>query len=376
MKASPFSVLVAAMSAIVQHDEAALAASLERVPPEQLLGQSIRHKCTGLLYEGLAASTIRTEPARALLRGTRGFAQTALLEAPAVRAQLEELSNALGNAAIPHAPLKTGARLLDGERVAEVTPIFDLDILIPEGREKHALAALARIGYVVQPGPFFAGPKHLAGYRRFHHHLEPLAAEGLPKIVELHWALAMPWCFSLPLTWRSLRPCLENRTRERPYEFRLSPFAAALHLVIHGTGIYRLYDTVILALALRREPSLGERLQRALIEERVQPLGTAAVLLLAASMADIPLDENDATRAFLDWVYTREALPVSLHNRALYVDMWYGNGGSAHGTCTTMIARTLAKEAKWHGIYWGARYAASMAWGSVAAAFYSTRIRA
>ena len=358
------------MDAIVKTDEAALAVSLEMFPSQQLLSQAIRHKCTGLLFNALAASSIRSEAARELLRGSRLHAQGALRQAPAVRAQLDELSRALNERGVPHAALKTGARLQEGDNVAEVTPIFDLDVLIPEDRETDALAALAPIGYVAQPVASRRPSRFLAGYR-LHHHLSPLVAEGRPKTLELHRSFATPWRFSLPTNWIALRPHLKSRGSERPYEFRLNAFAAALHLIVHGTGMYRLYDTVILALDLRKAPELLTQLQSALIEERIQPLGTNAVLALAASMAGIPLEQSDRTRAFLDWVRRREGLPIPLYRRALYIDIWYGNGRSMRGSCTVMTATVFSKLAQWHGPTAAARYAASNAWGSIGAALYN-----
>jgi hypothetical protein len=365
MNPAPFSALVSAMGAAVQHDEPALGDTIEQVPAEQLLRQAIRHKCTGFLFDALTTSTIRTPRARELLRAAKPHAQTALLQAPAIRAQLTQLSNALSESGVPHAVLKTGARLQEGERIAELTPMCDLDVLVPDDRCADAVASLAQLGYA---------PERLADTARFirlHHHFAPLVAPDRPKPVEVHVALAAPWRFTLPATWRALLPYLEVRDPSRPYELRLNAFAGALHLVLHGAGIYRLYDAVLLATEIRKEPDLAGRLQRALSGEHIQPLDTNAMLALAARIAGIPFRESGRTRALLDWVVRRETLPLALRGRARWVDAWYGNGGSFRGTCTVLTARNLAKDAKWHGVLPAVRSAVGFALGSLGVAGYS-----
>lgn len=364
-----FSALVAAMSAIVQHDDAALAESLELTGVQLLVDQAIRHKCGSVLLDGVSRSSVRTPAARRIAQLLKPQAQAAVLQTPAVCAQIDELTETLRRARVPHALLKTGARLRKGDRLASMTCIADLDVLIRESDAAAASAALASVGYRPE------SHANAGYYGALHHHLEPLVSASRPKPVELHVALAKRWHFSVGTTWKSLERHLQADA-EHPYTYELDRVGMALHLVVHGSGLYRLYDTVLLALELQARPAMAQFLARLFEAERVQPVETQATLALAARIAGVKLRESREAGRLLQWVAKREALPLALRRRARFVDAWYGNGGRMRGVSAARLSADLAAYARMIGPLPATTCALGWAVGAVGVASYpASRLR-
>lgn len=364
-----FSALVAAMSAIVQDDDAALSESLELTEVQLLVDQAVRHKCEALLLDGVVRSAVRTPAARKIANLLKPQAQAAVLQTPAILAQIDELTDALSRARIPHALLKTGARIRKHDRLASMTSIADLDVLVRPCDARAATAALANVGYRPE------SHANAGYYGALHHHLEPLTSPTQPKPVELHVALAKRWHFSVGTTWTSLERHLQADP-EHPYTYELDRVGMALHLIVHGSGLYRLYDTVLLARELHARPAMAQYLQRLFEAERVQPVETQATLVQAARIAGVKLRESREAGRLLQWVARREALPLALRRRARFVDAWYGNGGRLRGVSAARLSADLAAYARMIGPLPATTCALGWAFGAVGVASYpASRLR-
>lgn len=89
---------------------------------------------------------------------------------------------------------------------------------------------------------------------------------------------------------------------------RLNDLGAALHLLLHGTGIYRFGDAVQVALILRRRPDLAATLAQITQAETIQRIPVQAVLYAACSLVGIELRIDDGVRAYAQWAFAREEL--------------------------------------------------------------------
>lgn len=362
-----FSALVASMTAIVQADDAALAEAIELCEPRRLVDQAVRHKCGSLLLDGIARSRVRSAAARAIVQPLKAQAQGAVVQNAPVRSQIEEIVGALASARIPHAFLKSGARLRNGDRLATMTCIADLDVLIRSCDAEAAVEALRGVGYV---------PESHANdgyYGSLHHHLEPLKSPAHPKPVELHVALAKRWHFSVGTTWEALQTYLQTDPKN-PYTYELDRIGTTLHLIVHGSGLYRLYDAVLLAAELRVRPAMLHYLARMFEKERVQPIETQATLALAARIAGIAHAESRNVQRLLQWVARREALPLELRRRARFVDAWYGNGSRLRGVSGARLTADLAAVARMIGPLPATTCALGWAVGAVGVASYPARL--
>ncbi len=329
---SAFETLVEAMTAIVQEQPNRLDAALRNVSHERLFSQAVRHKCAGMLSHGIVAAKLRDRSLAPLLTMLKPHAQSAIVQSFSIGAQLADVVREFNRAGIQHALLKTGARLYAGDPMAQWTTILDLDVLVPRERAMAAFEALTACGYRPERDTAFA----FDSYARRHHHLVPLVAPGAGKSVELHVALTPPGWFSLQTDWPALCGHFEQVDGAAGPTLRLDAFARALHMVLHGAGLYRIYDAVLLAMDLRADPQLVGALQSQLANERIQPIGTQGVLALAARMAGVEITTDAAVERFVSWTMRREALPAYLRARAQFTDAWFGNGGRVLGPSTRL----------------------------------------
>jgi hypothetical protein len=102
--------------------------------------------------------------------------------------ELAAITRALSEANVPGVMLK-GAYLAGAwyESLGE-REVGDFDILVPEKQIYRAVEALGSLGYE-PPGAF---DYQASRQEKEHHHLPPLAREGSPIWIELHWQLVPP----------------------------------------------------------------------------------------------------------------------------------------------------------------------------------------
>jgi hypothetical protein len=315
--------LVAALSAIVRNDTAALAAAIASVDPVRFVQTATRHRCAGIVSDALLA--LDGDPAadrmrRMLVPATRLDAVTAI----ARRSQIGAIVRFLSEAHVPFALLKGAARVFRGEDGSAHHASCDIDILVPPGKADAAAVALQRHGYT-----FRASELAQARYRKSHHHL---AALHPPKrngaFVELHVALAPPGLVGLPTDWAALEPHLvfieNNENRARCFD----AFATALHGAIHAIGHERLRDTFLCARALGAlGPHELERLRTLASAEPIDPVRLNASLALAAQMAGIEWNVDARTAEYLRWAGRRDDMPRLLGARTVGVEAWFAAEG-------------------------------------------------
>jgi hypothetical protein len=250
------------------------------------------------------------------------------VQAYAARRQLGELVDILVEAGVPCVLLKGAARLWRGEREAQCNTMYDLDLLVPAGAAARGLTALERGGYHATSAQLSA-----AQYWARHHHLIPLVPSqpGLP--VELHTQLAPRTMLSMPTDWEACTPYLE-RVRDDAAVYVFDVLGTAVHLVVHGAGIKRLHDVIMLAGLLRSEPDLHARVEAAIAAERWQQVALRSLVTLAARIAGMEKPQDRRVERYLSWVMRREDLRPYVRDRSQFVDAWFCNGGTLWGAAT------------------------------------------
>ncbi len=320
-----FLALTRVIAGFIQDDPSAIRAALRSAPAEKIYGQAVRHKCAAVLFETFVQHRLR-EPEFTALRGMlQKYAATFSLDAVTTRLQIGGVVRSLNAAGIEHILLKSAARLYAGEKLAERSQIFDLDVLVQREEADRAVRALSTEGYV------YASPGLARGYRRYHHHLAPLVTPRFPKPLELHVALGPPGYFSLATGWPELVCYREPIDAPGDPAMRLNDLGAALHLLLHGTGIYRFGDAVQVALILRRRPDLAATLAQITQAETIQRIPVQAVLYAACSLVGIELRIDDGVRAYAQWAFAREELGRPFRGRMQLADAWFANGRRLRG---------------------------------------------
>jgi hypothetical protein len=192
----------------------------------------------------------------------------------AIVAQLTECIRALNAAGIEPMPLKGAAYLLDGlyqdpgERF-----LVDIDLLIPEGTQARARAALERIGLAAGPAT--------RDYSR-HHHLAPMARESDASAVELHTrpvhnraAAALPTAG----LWRAAR----SRSTDGASFSLPAPTDAVLLSFLHAEMVDRYSSRFLVPLKSlhdlgRLERAFGSSIEWSRVAEQAGRLGASRLL--------------------------------------------------------------------------------------------------
>lgn len=336
---SSFAALLEAMAAIVQSDGPRLSRALENAPNDALYGASVRHKCSGLLLWGITTLGVRNVKLSPLIKSLKGYCRDAMVRSAAFSEELEHLVTVLTGAHVQTVLLKGAARLYAREPDAHWSHRYDLDLLIEERDADRAVDALMKEGY-----EYVYPPQIVVKYRAFHHHLCPLERPAHRISVELHTALTPRDSMSLPTDWSFLSPYFQPFSSDSA-ALRLNPYATAMHHAIHGVGLSRLYDIVLLAREIKNDDSLLKRLARVFEGERIQPVALMASLSIAAQMAGQPLKPPRTVATYAAWAIKREALPKHLRSRSQFADAWFANGGSLRGPATKFAFRSGAMAA-------------------------------
>lgn len=325
-----FAALIDVATAVEGGHATAVDAILRRTPTGVLLRSAARHRCLGYVRRSIVDSKIRSEPARAIVAALREYAARAAVQSYATRGQLFRMVGILDRAAISFALLKGAARLFRGDREAEDTAMYDLDLLVPEADGLRALEALQGEGY----RPRAAG--NAQRYWPRHHHLVPLEPPeaGLP--VELHLQLAPQAMLSMATDWKAFERYCEPLERDGARALAFNAVGTALHLTIHGAGVKRLHDAIVLARILASDPTMLGRLNEEFDGERWQPIPLRATLAVAASIAGVSYDLSPAVARYLVWMRRREDLAPYVRERSQFADAWYGNGGKLFGAATRL----------------------------------------
>lgn len=327
----PFGAFLQAVSAAVQGDAPGLKQALSAAPAAEMFRHAARHRCAGLLLGAIIDLRVRD----AGVAGLRGLLQRSAaartLEAQSLPSQISGLVKTLNGNGIPHALLKSAARIYAGEARADWSQICDIDILIPAAQSERAVGVLLREGYRATVNAAVEG-----AYRRHHHHLAPLSAPGGGRPLEMHVALGSPWAFTMDTSWSSLRPHMEAVEGAAGTSLRLDAFGTGLHMIVHGTGLYRISDAALLARDLQNDPGLLRRLAAAADCDRLQRVALLAGLAVAAQIAGLSFQSDAAVRGYVDWAIVREDLPALFRNRVHFVDAWFANGGRLSGPATAL----------------------------------------
>ena len=332
-----FAALVAAATAIEANDDRALAEALQSTAHERMLQTAARHRCLGYLRRGILQMGLRDARGLALTRALRDYAGKAAIQAYAVRKQVDELVIALDAAGIPFALLKGAARLFRGERDADANTMFDLDVLVPSAEIPAAIAALTRAGYQ-------SVDDRLAYFWKRHHHAPPLRPHGLGVQVELHHQLAPPADLSIATDWDVCQRYCERVKAGRLEATCFDSMGTALHMLVHGVGLRRLHDVIMLARILRDTPGTREHLENVIAAETRQGVALRAVLALAARMAAMGTGANEPVERYLAWVQRREDLTPYVRQRTQLVDAWYTNDRKLFGPATRLAMPTRDKD--------------------------------
>jgi len=334
-----FAALLAAATAIEQCSPDNLVDALHRAPPQALLRAAARHRCLGYLRRGILELGVRDDRAKALADAVREYASKAAIQAYAVRIQLNQLVETLDAVAVPFALLKGAARLFRGNREADYSTMYDLDILIPNVEVQRAADVLQHAGYrAILP------TRALARYWARHHHIAPLHPQGLGLPVELHVQLARPGMLSMPTDWQACEPYFERVVGPAAQAQCLDALGSAVHLVIHGSGIKRLHDAIMLSKIMRSDSDLPKRVSVAIASERWQPVALQSVVALSSQMAGLQLWMTPQVERYLAWVMRREDLSPYVRDRSQFTDAWYSNGGKLWGPATREALPTAEAE--------------------------------
>ncbi len=362
-----FVYLVEALAGSVQQDATRLQAALTAADPQRLAQTAARHKCAGLLLRGLTTSRVADPTGGRLIRPLQSYCRSVALQAFVLRSQLEAVVQAFNDAAVPFVLLKGASRLYADDVDAYSNQMFDLDLLIHEKDREAALAALKRIGY-----RDLANETLTAHYVASHHHLAPLQPPTTGVPVELHVALAEPNRMSLRFDWNALAPYLESIDGTAGKALRLNPVGTALHLAIHGLGLTRLHDIVLLARFMRADPQLAGTLMHLMSDEQLQRLSFEAVLALAAEVAGLERNTTKQVHRYISWALRREDLPTYLRVRTQGTDAWYLNGGSFFGPATVFALPEITIDGRWSlakTAFWPARLVTRTALAAYAAKY-------
>ena len=327
----PFDALIEAAGACVRGDAEALADAFSGVPAQELFAAAVRHRCAGLLLSGMAQLRIPMACTAQLRPLLQRYAVACALDSAKLPAQITALVRALNAADVPHALLKTAARIYSGDVRAQWSQTHDIDVLVPAARGAEALDALADAGYT-QTAPNAA----VRAYRLHHHHFAPLSAPGGGKPVEVHVALAPRRAFSTQATWDTLFSHLEQIEGEAGSVRRLDAYGRCVHMLLHGAGLYRLSDAAQIAAELVADPALLGKLVTLAAPETVQRIPMLAVLSIAAHMAGLTPPRDAGAEAYIEWVRVREDLPAPFRGRMHFIDAWYANGGRLRGPATML----------------------------------------
>ncbi|MDQ6768145.1 MAG: nucleotidyltransferase family protein, partial [Candidatus Eremiobacteraeota bacterium] len=330
-QASGFSALLAASTAIEHGEPEALTVALQSVSQQAILGAAARHRCRGYLRHGILNLGLRDGRAAAITEALRAHAGRAAMQAYAVRHQLDRVVGKLNEAGVQFALLKGSARLFRGDRQADLDTMYDLDVLVPKTQLTTAIAALCEGGY-----RSLLSDRGSVQYWARHHHAAPLHPEQLGLPVELHFQLAPPGSLSIATDWSACQPFFELVVNREHKAICFNPLGSAVHLTVHGAGLRRLHDVVMLARILRDNSEVCSRLCALIESEQLQPVALQAIMALASRIARVDVETSAATRRYLDWVRRREGLSPYVRDRTQFVDAWYTNGGSLWGPATRL----------------------------------------
>jgi len=322
-----FSALLTAAESIEQERPGALEQALASVAASDLLNVAARHRCRGYLHRAILTHEIRTEPALAFVHASREERAKAVVQAYAARRQLSDVMALLQAAGVPFALLKGAARLFREDVEAGWNTMCDLDILIQPLHAATAANALQGAGY---------RSKALVPNRRRrpHHHLPPLIPQHPGLSVELHVALAPPDALTTATDWAACEPYFERVASHGVEATCLNDLGTAFHLLVHGTGVHRLHDLIMLARILRADPVHHDRLAALCAQERTAFITLPAALALSVRIAGLRVQAHRTAERYLRWAARREELPRFVRERSQFADAWYGNGGKPWGPAT------------------------------------------
>lgn len=323
--ARPFLALLSAAQGIEQADPERLRLALDSVPAGSLRRVAARHRCLGYIYRGILENRLRTPPAQAFSETLREHRAKAAMQAFATRKQLDDVMVTLETANIPFVLLKGAARLFRNDIEADWNLMCDIDILVPEGAASTARAAMQAAGYRSRP---------TAPHAPAHHHLPPLEPPHVGLSVEIHTGLAPPHTMSTNTGWRFCEPYMERAVVGERAATCFNPTGTAIHLMIHGVGVKRLHDAIMLARLLRGQPELHARLESVADAEEKNGIPLRALLRLSSGIAGLEVPRSAHVDSYLGWVMRREHLGPYVRGRCQFVDAWYGNGQRVWGPTT------------------------------------------
>jgi hypothetical protein len=329
VKEGPFVALLAAAAAIEQRDPEALVAAFHSVSPHAMLQGAARHRCLGYLRRGVVELGLRDERVSAFTKAVREYAGKAAIQAYAVRDQLRQLVHTFNEAKIRFVLLKGSARLFRGDKDADYDTMFDLDILVPQDEAVSAVEALERQSY-----RSCANADRSKHYWTRHHHGVPLRPVNAGLPVEVHTQLAPPGSLSLATDWHACEPYFERMVTEQGEATCFNAFGSAFHLAVHGLGMRRLHDVILLAKVLRAEKDVLENVDATISQEQYQTVALQAVIAFAARVAGLPYTESAAVKRYLSWVVRRENLAPYVRDRSQFADAWFCNGCTVWGPAT------------------------------------------
>ena len=314
-----FAALFQAMHAILHRDRAELQVAIELVPPESLLATARRHKCAGLLLNGMHALDIDLSSHEQLVRGLRISNSATAVKLFRLREQIVTLVSILRASKLDFVLLKGASRIYGQDEDAYLHESCDIDVLVKREDVDAAVAALRAAGYFQRERG-----RTTAWYTRYHHHVAPFSDPKGEGTIEVHIALAPPGRLDQVLDWNSLSR--HFRTIEGPAgEARcLNDVGTAIHLAAHAIRLTPLRDVVILAQLLQRLDAKNVSFFKGFVDgETVESVRLDAVGAMAARLADFAWDESRAVRRYLAWVTRREDLPDFIRTRSGFTDVRY-----------------------------------------------------
>jgi len=307
------------MRAILQRDRAGLQVAIERVPPESLLATARRHKCAGLLLNGMHALDIDLSSHEQLVRGLRISNSATAVKLFRLREQIVTLVSTLRTSKLDFVLLKGASRIYSQDNEAYLHESCDIDVLVKREDVEATVVALRAAGYFQRERG-----RTTAWYARCHHHMAPLSHPKGEGTVEVHVALAPPGRLGQVLDWNSLSRYF--RTIEGPAGEAqcLNDIGTAIHLAAHAIRLTPLRDVVILAQLLQRLDATDVSHFNGFVDgETVEPVRLGAVRAMAACLADFASDAPPAVRRYLAWVTRREDLPDFIRTRSGFTDVRY-----------------------------------------------------
>jgi hypothetical protein len=313
----PFEALVAVLAADFRGERDGVRAALRGLDVAAFAPVVLRHKCVGALWNSLTRFDLHAEVAPDLAAFMRDATRAARAQSLVMLRQLDTLVETLNAAQVEFVLLKGAARLYAAEPEAHLDLLDDIDVLIRERDVTPAKRALKAAGY--QRAVFGAWRDE----HHRHHHLAPFVPPGDGVALELHLALSPPGRMSLQFDWERLAPYVRALDGPAGRARALNLTGTALHRAIHGAGLARLHDIVLLARAFSADPCLPAALGGIFAAERNGAVGAGAAIALAARLANVAAPvERDAER-YAAWALLREGLPARWRNRTQLVDAWY-----------------------------------------------------